>query len=235
MVKLIYEHITVSVSDTLTEWENLKNTNRGWPVVVGNDGDMERLTEQFYIDELAVSAGIQGSRVRAPSQILADAANIRFPYDLSKWSGAYLPEDLHAPLGEWPANVDGGDPGLSVAINRASNSPHDRVHILLLPIKNSWEAPAFLRWGNWNACPPAEYHVAALREWHNRFGVDLVGINGDTMNLKTKTRPEDREQAVALARDMYGYCPDIVDQGVGSIAVLAAGLMTWDWWYLWWD
>jgi hypothetical protein len=122
-----------------------------------------------------------------------------------------------------------------VALDLVSGNFHDRVHILLLPTRNGWEAPAYLRWGDWNACPPPEYHVAALRHWHQRFGAELVGINGDTMNVKARTRPKDREQSLKLARDLCGYCPDIVDQGVGSIAALAAGLMASDWWYLWWD
>lgn len=168
-----------------------------------------------------------------PAQILAAANGIRFPADLRKWPGAYGPEDLRAPLGAWPTGGDGGV-GLSVALDPISGGIRDKVHILLLPAEHGWEVPAYLRWGNWNACPPAEYHVAALRDWHDRFGADLVEINGDTMNVRVRNPPKDRTQALALARDLYGYCPDIVDQGVGSISALAAGLMT-PWWYFWWD
>jgi hypothetical protein len=89
--------------------------------------------------------------------------------------------------------------------------------------------------GDWNACPPPEYHVAALRSWHNAFGADLVGINRHTMNLRAAGRPTTREAAAKLARQQYAYCPDIVDQGVGTVSALAATLMTSEWWYLWWD
>ena len=124
---------------------------------------------------------------------------------------------------------------MSVALDLASGKFHDKVHMFLLPTKHSWEAPAYLRWGNWNACPPPEYHVSALRDWHDRFGADLIGISGDTMNVRVKADLKDRKQALTLAHDLYGYCPDIVDQGVGSITALAAGLMASDWWYFWWD
>lgn len=236
MAALTYEHVTVAGEHALAEWERLKGAGRGWPVVIGGDEDLERIADQFSMgDPVVAGVALPGMSVCTPAQILAAADGIRFPADLRKWSGAYRPEHLRAPLGEWPTKVDDSGPGLSVALDLISGKFHDRVHILLLPTNNSWEAPAYLRWGDWNACPPPEYHAAALRDWHQRFGAELVGINGDTMNVKARTRPKDREQALKLARDLYGYCPDTVDQGVGSIAALAAGLMASDWWYLWWD
>lgn len=236
MAALTFERVTVPGARALAEWEKLKEAGRGWPVVIGGDEDLERIADQFSMGDPAVAgAALPGISARSPAEILAASADIRFPKDLHKWPGAYQPEDLRAPLGEWPTKVDDGEPGLTVAFDLLSRQPRDKVHILLLPTKNSWEAPAYLRWGDWNACPPPEYHVAALRDWHQRFGADLIGINGDAMNVRVRNRPGDRGQALALAHDLYGYCPDIVDQGVGTINALAAELMASDWWYLWWD
>lgn len=232
MAALTYERVTVAGQDALNEWERLRSAGRGWPVVIGDEEDLERIAEQFSIDDLFMGGS---TRPRSWEEILAAAKTIRFPQDLRKWPGAYRAEDLHAALGEWPDPDGNDDLGLTVATDPVSGKVKDKVHILLLPTARSWEVPAYLRWGNWNACPPPEYHVAALREWHDRFGADLVGINGDTMNVRVRTRPKDRGRSLALARDLYGYCPDIVDQGVETIAALAATLMGSDWWYLWWD
>jgi len=57
----------------------------------------------------------------------------------------------------------------------------------------------------------------------------------DTINLQVANRPKTREEALALARDQYVYCPDIVDQGVETYNALAADLVANYWWYFWWD
>lgn len=236
MAALRYERVTVPGERALAEWERLKGAGRGWPVVVGNDEDLERIADQYGMGDPAVSgASLPGMSVRSPAEILTAASTLRFPGDLRKWPGAARPEELRAPLGEWPAKVDGEGPAPSVAVDLASGKFHDRVHILLLPTRSGWEVPAYLRWGDWNACPPPEYHVAALREWHGRFGAELVGISGDSLDVRVREPVRDRKQALALARDQYAYCPDIVDQGVVSISALAATLAASEWWYFWWD
>jgi hypothetical protein len=236
MAALTYERITVPGAQALAAWEKLKGSGRGWPVIIGGDNDLERIADQFTMaDPIVSGVTIPGVEMRSPKDILAAAANLTFPADLQKWSGAYKADDLRAPMGEWPSKVDAGPPGPSVATDIVSGQSHDRVHILLIPTKFGWEVPAYLRWGDWNACPPPEYHIAALRSWHNDFAADLVGMNGDTINLRATSRPKTREAATKLARQQYAYCPDIIDQGAGTISVLAATLMASEWWYLWWD
>ena len=233
---LKYERVTVPGAQAAAEWERLKRAGRGWPVVVGGDEDLERIADRFTMADPEVSGmAIPGLKLRSPQDILSAAEHLTFPADLTKWSGAYRPEDLRAPVGDWPKAVEAGSPGPSVAMDLPTSKFHDRVHLLLIPARAGWEVPAYLRWGDWNACPPTEYHVAALRKWHEEFGAELVGINGDAMNIRAARPPRTREAALALAREQYGYCPDIVDQGVGSLAALAATLMATEWWFLWWD
>lgn len=124
---------------------------------------------------------------------------------------------------------------MSVARNVSSNKPCETVRIALVPTDDWTTIPAHLRWGGWNECPPAEYHVAALRFWRDRYGAELVGMSFDTMNLRVARRPTTREEALALARVHHAYCPDVIDQGVETYSALAASLMIDDWWYFWWD
>ena len=142
--------------------------------------------------------------------------------------------DSGAMMGDWPTKTD-ASPGLSVVSDILTSKPLPKVYIGVAPTDDWTTIPAYLRYGGWNACPKAEFHVAALRLWRDRYGAELIGLNADTINLRVATNPKTREEAIALARDQYAYCPDIVDQGVSSISALAADLMANDWWYFWWD
>jgi hypothetical protein len=45
----------------------------------------------------------------------------------------------------------------------------------------------------------------------------------------------DPRAAAEAAVEQYAYCPDGVDQGVGSLSALAAGQVRSPSWYFWWD
>lgn len=148
------------------------------------------------------------------------------------WEQSARPKGAPA-VGDWP-EVPEAAPGLTVAQDHHAR-PLPKVHILVLPTRDGTAAPAFLKWGGWNANPPPELHVAALRSWRDRHGAELVGISNDVLNLRVASRPGTREAALALAQEQCVYCEDIVLQGVGTLAPLAAILMASDWWYFWWD
>ncbi|MDQ0230125.1 hypothetical protein J2S19_001377 [Metabacillus malikii] len=44
-----------------------------------------------------------------------------------------------------------------------------------------------------------------------------------------------REEFTTLAHEMYDFCPDIVDQGTGSIENLIEELIETENLFLWWD
>lgn len=148
------------------------------------------------------------------------------------WEDSARPKREPA-IGEWPEMPEAG---ASLAVSRDHHGhPLPNVHILVLPTRDGTAVPAFLKWGGWNANPPPELHVAALRSWRDRHGAELVGISNDVLNLRVARRPGTREAALALAQEQCVYCEDIVLQGVGALAPLAAILRASDWWYFWWD
>ena len=67
------------------------------------------------------------------------------------------------------------------------------------PTVRSWEAPAYLHFGGWNACPAPWVHVAYAREWSARFGARLVALTHDLLEYEIACPISSREDALAMA------------------------------------
>ncbi|HSG35242.1 MAG TPA: hypothetical protein VLA37_11950, partial [Sphingomonadaceae bacterium] len=52
LAALPYERISVPGKDAYQHWQRLKGEGRGWPVVIGDNEDLNRIAEQFSIDDL---------------------------------------------------------------------------------------------------------------------------------------------------------------------------------------
>lgn len=107
--------------------------------------------------------------------------------------------------------------------------------VIKIPTDDWTTIPAHLRWGGWNEHPHPEYHIAAWRSWRNKYGANLIGMTHDTLIMRVEKPPNSRKEAYKLAEEQYLYCNDIVDQGVGSVTNLAAGLLNSGYWFFWWD
>ena len=108
--------------------------------------------------------------------------------------------------------------------------------IALVPAAAAEDVVAVLGWGDWNACPLPEEHVAVLREWRKRYGAVVKAISPDTLELAVDRPPTNFDDALVLAREQYAYAPDIVDQGEhSSVGALAAALVDSRRWHFWWD
>lgn len=171
-----------------------------------------------------------GGMTLSPEQIRQSNIKARDDYKAAVESG----EPLFPPTGSWPD--DPVNPGaLAEFIDWKTSEPLERVYIARIPTHDWTEIPAYLRFGGWNACPAPEYHVAAMRSWHDRYGAELVVASSDVIELRVARRPGTRREAMALAKEFYLYCPDTVEQGTQDLSTLAALLLNSDNWYFWWD
>jgi hypothetical protein len=144
-------------------------------------------------------------------------------------------EDAYAlEPGAWPHEARAA-PGLSVHLQVLSGQPKKNVLLALFPTPRSWETPAHMRYGGWNECPPAPVHVALHKRWHQAFGADIACMSSDVIECTVARPPATREAALALAREQFLYCPDIVHQGTQTLESLAATLLGARTWYFWWD
>ena len=74
--------------------------------------------------------------------------------------------------------------------------------------------------------------VEQYRKWEARLGLRLTGGGGDWLSADITREPEDW---LAFAREVYAFCPDIVDQGTNDVDTLAEEMRRRRLLYLWWD
>jgi Domain of unknown function (DUF4253) len=57
--------------------------------------------------------------------------------------------------------------------------------------------------------------IARLQQWQAVCTFRVVGAGHDKVDIEFDTLPEDMD---AFVRDLYEFCPDLVDQGTGCVA-----------------
>ena len=74
--------------------------------------------------------------------------------------------------------------------------------------------------------------ITRLADWDRRYGLTIVGAGLDWVEAELVRPPPDW---VAFAREVYEFCPDIVDQGTETVEALAEEMKESRTVYLWWD
>lgn len=77
-----------------------------------------------------------------------------------------------------------------------------------------------------------EQVVERYRQWDRRYGLRLIGAGLDWLEAEIRNPPADW---LSFAKEVYAFCPDVVDQGTGDVASLAREMKKTATVYLWWD
>lgn len=224
VVDLPYETLIVSGKDAIDTCLRLRQEGAGQvtPVMLGDPNELELLASGFVED------------TTPPEEIVERSGEI----SMSSFIDKRLAEDeeLYRDVeeGEWPED-DVGVPELTGHTDILKGTPLPQVVVCKIPAAHSWEVPAYLNYGGWNECPQAEEHVAIHRYWNEKYGAEIITLKGDVVECTVARPPSSKQEAMELAREQYFYCNDIVDQGTGTLAALAATLLDHGTWFFWWD
>lgn len=71
-----------------------------------------------------------------------------------------------------------------------------------------------------------------VKRFDKKYSLDIVGASGDWCEFKINREPQNW---LTLAKEAYKVCPDIVDQGSGTVEKLAAEMKQTKRLYFWWD
>lgn len=198
-------------------WHELRKLAPGlgyWPLVLGDDRTFELTKKSFESSAKSAAKPSPPSPVSSAQKFFESRAE-------------EVGDDL--PTGPWPVKE------LPAHSFYLPGEREKRTVMGLIPASHSVQVLQVLNYGGWNECPLVHEHVAVHNYWDKRYGAEIVCLSSDILELKVNHRPAIREEALALAKEQYFYCSDIVEQGTGTIQALAAGLMASDAWFFWWD
>ncbi|MDG3006363.1 DUF4253 domain-containing protein [Paludisphaera mucosa] len=209
----------------LEEYRAKYPTSRVYPFLIGGAEELE------YLEEAAESDGRDPAAIIRASLDVDPAAWIAGRKGQVEDDGVALDDEL---IGEWPeGEIEKSGIGLHIDLMTGKIKPE--VYLGLVTIDEPWQLPAVLNYGGWNDCPFPEVHAAFHRAWFRRYGAEIVGASHDVVECLVARPPQTQDAAMDLAWEQYWYCSDIVDQGCGTIANLAATLLDAPVWYFWWD
>jgi hypothetical protein len=112
-------------------------------------------------------------------------------------------------------------------------SVSERPDVLgLLPTADKYAVIATIRTDGVNYNKSTEDLIKWLKALEPEQPFLLTGIGSDYLEGKFTTPLSDPD---GLARRMYEFCPDIVEQGTGSVQALSSELRSQGTFFLWWD
>lgn len=216
-----FELLAARGANALEVWRGLRDevdSGGFWPVLLGSEKDVA-----FVRDGIEFTPDL-------PPDLLASARNIR----VARWM-----EDRLDLLSTKPRR--GAARRAEVVSEPGAHRHPGREEFKLvvffarIPAKNSFEVPAFLKFGGCNRSPLPQEHAAALKDWHGRFGAEVLSYTGDTLELAVAHPPESEEDREQLALEFAAYCPATLERMDGLLDNLAAGMATGPYWRFHWD
>ena len=71
-----------------------------------------------------------------------------------------------------------------------------------------------------------------IKRFDNDYAINLVGASGDWCEFELTKEPTNW---LSFAKEVYKVCPDVVDQGAGTVQALADEMKRTKRLYFWWD
>ena len=106
-------------------------------------------------------------------------------------------------------------------------------YLALVTSVQGWQLPVAVGFDGVGGWTSAE-HAAVLLRWQQRYRAELVSLTDSGVGVRVGRPPTSHEAAMLAARDIYAYCPDVVDRGLGSMWALATTMAVSSAWSLRW-
>lgn len=221
---LPFKYLVVSGKEAIQTCLKLRGDEKAiTPVIYGDKENAQRLFEAYDQD------------TTSPNSIIEKASNFDINEFIKTRTEAdpelYSDQEL---IGEWPTSPVSTQK-ITANTDILTGKLLNEVYIGLIPTDKPYDVAAYIKYGGWNECPYPEDHVGIMKYWYEKYGAKIISITPDTIEFTVENPPKTKEEALALAKEQFVYCSDIVTQGTGSISDLAASLLNSKYWFFWWD
>lgn len=147
---------------------------------------------------------------------------------------ALAPYGVHCPGPARPGNLL-ADPDI-LANQQAAHFVDEDTRIALVPVRRGADVMPALGWsGAANHVSRTAGLSALVRSWENRFGVRVLRLGPDRLDLSVAAPPHEHNHAVAVAAEHWAFCPDRVLQDYGTISAYAEEIRGRRTWSFWWE
>lgn len=105
-------------------------------------------------------------------------------------------------------------------------------HVAVIKGKDKFDILKYRRTDGINYGLETEDIIEKISEWDKKYEIDIIGCSRDWVLIKLNKLPQNLDE---FSKEVYEFCPDIVDQGVGSIESLKESIKMNKELFLWWD
>lgn len=112
----------------------------------------------------------------------------------------------------------------------------DYILLAEIPVKEPWQAMAWLPMGGWNNCPDPYTMMMTARRWYEEYGAWPAAVSHDVLEFAVE-QAVPREKCLELAAEQGIFCPErVLTCGEdASLGRLAGDLMRSNIWFFIWD
>jgi hypothetical protein len=183
-------------SQAIQLWRRLHelvSRTQHWPVLVGEEADLDALREQVRYSDFGTTKEIIDRALAIDVVQWLEQKHEELVDELLEFGGQLYStsaeESLGSreefrglPRGPWPVESSPcHDFQIPIGFGKRTTSP--QVSLALVPTTTCWHVPSYLRFGAWNECPGPEEHVALMRFWQRCWGAEVAGITRDVVEM----------------------------------------------------
>jgi hypothetical protein len=123
-------------------------------------------------------------------------------------------------------------PALTNGVLNVNQSREVSRHLAFAPTAKGWEVPRFLCAPTANSGPEPERHAATLRQFHQRWGAELVVCDADLVEVRVLQPPRTLPEIREAMKSYREYCNTV--EALSGDQLMPRDVMRAVWTF-WWD